>query len=123
MALNQTTLTNAISSALFTSLGQLPVSIPPSGSATTLSSTLSGAPGVGITGTQMLQNFCDHVASAVSSAVISQLKATADITITVANHTHSGGTLVGGLTGAPIVGPTAVEYGKPGDVPSTGGIS
>jgi len=65
----------------------------------------------------LLTKFC----TAVADAVVSTLKAEAVVTVTVAGHTHTGGTLLGGFTGPPVPGPAATETGDP--VISTGGIS
>ena len=75
-----------------------------------------------------LETFCsaiaNSVATAVADATIDELKTYGEVTITVAEHIHTGGTLLPlGVTGPPT--PAVKEIGIPNIVPalSTGGIT
>jgi hypothetical protein len=66
--------------------------------------------------TVWLNSFC----TAIAAAVVNHIQLNAVTTVTVAEHTHTGGTLLGGFTGTPVPGPTAVETGD--HSVSTGGV-
>lgn len=59
----------------------------------------------------------------ICEGLIEYIQANAKVTVTMANHTHTGVLTGSGVSGPPVVGPTATEYGDPTIVPSTGGIS
>lgn len=60
------------------------------------------------TDTEWMNSFC----LALATAIVTYIQQNADVTITVANHIHTGGTLLDGVTGPPVPGPEAIETGE-----------
>ncbi len=110
MSLDATRLGGSIKNAIL-ALPAGTINDPITGAPTpvTIGQLMSSDPVNGIDSQTMLTNVC----KAIAEEVISEITTNGKLQITVATHVHSGGTLGGGLTGIPEIGPTATEYGNP----------
>jgi hypothetical protein len=97
MSLDITRLGSSIKNAVLA----LPAGVDQDNNPVTVADFISTTKYFGIDTDTMLQNYCN----AIAGAVITEIQDNAEAIVSMSIHTHTGGTLVGGMTGPPQIPP------------------